>query len=162
MFSNIFPNFCVCMLTHKAFNNYYFYVYFSYLFVGWTAKVFPASMHYVGSWSAGIQDWIYFLGHTWKSTFVDFVNFFPKSVRPAQTFKPSRRMHTYGATEQDISMDVNNAVNSQRVIWFMQVIYYEWLTLTVLWMNSSNLHLMWSKRWFLCCTNFCRHVANVV
>ena len=40
-------------------------------------------------------------------------------------------------------------------IWFMQEIYCEWLTPTVLWMNCSNLHLMWNY------TNFCRHVANL-
>ena len=29
----------------------------------------------------------------------------------------------------DVSMEVKNAVNTQRVIWIMQDIYYEWLVL---------------------------------
>ena len=35
-------------------------------------------------------------------------------------------------------MEVKNAVNNLRIIWFMQKIYYEKLTSTVLWTNSSN------------------------
>ena len=58
-------------------------------------------------------------------------------------------------------MEVKDGVNSQRVIWFMWGIYYEWLTSTVLWMNYSKLHLMWNikmvsllyKRLQACCNN---------
>ena len=43
-------------------------------------------------------------------------------------------------------MEMKNAVNSQCVIWFMQEIYYVWLTSTVLWMDCSNLHLIWNNK----------------
>ena len=33
--------------------------------------------------------------------------------------------------------------NSQRIMWFIQGIYYKWLTSRILWMNCSNLHLIW-------------------
>ena len=31
-------------------------------------------------------------------------------------------------------------------IWFLQGIYFEWLTSNVLWINRCNLHLMWNKK----------------
>ena len=43
-------------------------------------------------------------------------------------------------------MEVKNAVNNQRIIWFMEGTYYEWLISTVLWMNCNNLHVIWSKK----------------
>ena len=44
-----------------------------------------------------------------------------------QTLKQANKMHAamQRATEQDSSMEVKNAVNSQLIIWFMQGIYYE-------------------------------------
>ena len=47
------------------------------------------------------------------------------------------------ATEQDSSLEVKNALISERITRVMQGIYHEWLTSTVLWMKCSNLHLMW-------------------
>ena len=48
-------------------------------------EVFSASVHYVASWSVGIQNWTCFLGQNWKLSFVDSVSFSPKCTQPAQT-----------------------------------------------------------------------------
>ena len=57
----------------------------------------------------------------------------------------------YRETEQESCTEVKNTVNSQRIVWFMQGIYYAWLTSIVLWMGCSNLHLMWKKMVSLLC-----------
>ena len=59
-------------------------------------------------------------------------------------------------------MEVGNAVNSQHIIWFMQGIYYERLTSAVLWMNCSNLCLMWNIRILSLLYSFHRHVADLI
>ena len=57
---------------------------------------------------------------------------------------------------------MKNAVNSQRTIWFMQGIYYEWLTPIVLWMNCSNLHLMCNNKVVLFAVQIWYANANLI
>ena len=77
MFPNIFANFCD-FTTPIIF-------FFVTPFLDKLAKIFSVPVQYVASWSAGIQDWTYFLGHTWRFTFIGYVNFCLKCVRTAQT-----------------------------------------------------------------------------
>ena len=84
MFLKIFAMFCAWVLTHNALQYLLFFFFFSLpIFV---AKVFFASVQYVASWSAVIQDRTCFLRHSWKFPFAGSVNFCPKSVRPAKTY----------------------------------------------------------------------------
>ena len=61
------------------------------------------------------------------------------------------------ATEQVNSMEMKNAVNSQRIIWFTQGIYYERLSSAVLSLAACIEYS--TKKWSLCFTNFSRHSA---
>ena len=87
MFSKIFTNFYVCVLTHH--NSYCFLIHF----LDELTKIFFALVQCVAGWSAVIQNWTFFLGRTWKSPFVDSINFCIKCVRPAQTYANPSNTH---------------------------------------------------------------------
>ena len=146
----MFANFCVLMLKHNALQHLLFFFFIFLHFLNEMVKVFSASAQHFASWKVVIQDRDCFLGHTWKFTFVDSVNFCPRwdgQLKYKQTLKHTRKMHAtvQQTNEREISMEAKNAVISQRFIWFVRRIYYESLISTVLWISCRNLHLMWNK-----------------
>ena len=92
MFSKIFANFYVWLLTHNALQ-YLLFLFFLH-FLDKMAQVFSASAQHVASWKVGIQDRTCFLGHTWKFPFVYSVNFCPRCgghLKYKQTLKTHTR-----------------------------------------------------------------------
>ena len=82
MFSKIFANFYVYMLTHNALQQ----LSFSLIFLASMSKVLSPSLQHVFPVEVQIiEDRIFFPENTWIYSFADSVYFCPKCVGPAHT-----------------------------------------------------------------------------
>ena len=127
----IFVNFCVWMLTHNALQHllFFFFLVLTY-FLDELVKVFSRLFNISLLQVRGLKIGLVPLDTSENFCLQILLVFVANACgqhRYKQILKHVRKMYVamQQATEQDSNMEVKNAVNSQRIIWFMQEIYYE-------------------------------------
>ena len=146
MFSKIFANFCVWVLTHNALQHLFFFLpIFCSNWRRFSPLLFSILFVEVRRSKSGLVSF-----DTPDYKFCTKMRATISNIN--KTIKHTRKMHAaiYRATEQENRVIVRNALNIHCIICFMKEIYYDWLLTTVLWMNCSNLHLIWSYKMVSC------------